>query len=267
MTVLRMFVLSLVLINIILFAARALQPGGSSADEPVQNEVRNTPRPSIELLENLPVNDAAVNHAGVEPEISVEPQEQPSAQAAMESPGCIQLGPFNSEDDLAVFQTEVVNILESIQIRETETTVDKGYWVYLPPYPTRAEALNVVEQISKAGAKDFYVVPRGITVNAVSLGVFRNRSRAERRQQQIRKLGLGLDIAIELQTEIESRYWLQGGPIDALDPALIQLSSSYPHIEQLQIPCAAEVLQPEQLMTGIASQAESESTGEIAPVN
>ena len=120
MTVLRMFVLSLVLINIVLFAARALQPGGSSADEPVQNEVRNTPRPSIELLENLPVNDAAVNHAGVEPEISAEPQEQPSAQAAKESPGCIQLGPFNSEDDLAVFQTEVVNILESVQILRRE---------------------------------------------------------------------------------------------------------------------------------------------------
>ena len=246
MTVLRMFVLSLVLINIVLFAARALQPGGSSADEPVQNEVRNTPRPSIELLEKLPVNDAAVNHAGVEPEISAEPQDQPVAQAAMESPGCIQLGPFNSEDDLAVFQTEVVNILESIQTRETETTVDKGYWVYLPPYPTRAEALQVVEQMSEAGAKDFYVVPRGITVNAVSLGVFRNMSRAERRQKQIRKLDLGLDIAIELQTEIEPRYWLQGGPIDEQDPALIQLSSNYPQLEQLQIPCAAEVLQPEQ---------------------
>ncbi|MFC1796096.1 SPOR domain-containing protein [Pseudomonadota bacterium] len=247
MTVLRMFVLSLVLINIVLFAARALQPGGSSADEPVQNEVRNTPRPSIELLENLPVNNAVV-----EPEISVEPQEQPSAQAAMESPGCIQLGPFNSEDGLAVFQTEVVNLFERVQTLETESTVEKGYWVYLPPYPTRAEALQVVEQMSEAGAKDFYVVPRGITVNAVSLGVFRNMSRAERRQKQIRKLDLGLDIAIELQTDIESRYWLQGGPIDALDPALIQLSSSYPQIEQLQIPCAAEVLQPEQFMTGIA---------------
>ncbi len=265
MTVLRMFVLSLVLINIVLFAARALQPGGSSADEPVQNEVRNTPRPSIELLENLPVNDAAVNHAGVEPEISAEPQDQPVAQAAMESPGCIQLGPFNSEDDLAVFQTEVVNILESIQIRETESTVDKGYWVYLPPYPSRAEALAVVGQMSEAGAKDFYVVPRGITVNAVSLGVFRNMSRAERRQKQIRKLDLGLDVAIELQTEIQSRFWLQGGPIDEQDPALIQLSSSYPHIEQLQIPCAAEVLPSEQLMTGTAAPTESESTQATRP--
>ena len=237
MTVLRMFVLGLLLVNIVLLAARALQPGGFSANEPVENEVKNTPRPSIELLENLPVNDAGLEH-----KLSSESQEQPSAQAAMEPPGCIRLGPFNSEDNLAVFQTEVVNILEIVQTRETESTVDKGYWVFLPPYPSRAEALKVVEQMSRAGAKDFYVVPRGITVNAVSLGVFRSMTRAERRQEQIRQLGLGLDIAIELQTEIESRYWLQGGPIDALDPALIQLSSSYPNIEQLPIPCVAKVL-------------------------
>ena len=262
MTVLRMFVLGLLLVNIVLLAARALQPGGFSANEPVESDVKNTPRPTIELLEILPVNDAVVEH-----KISSEPQEQPSAQAAIKSPGCIRLGPFNSEDNLAVFQTEVVNILEIVQTRETESTVDKGYWVFLPPYPSRAEALKVVEQMSRAGAKDFYVVPRGITTNAVSLGVFRSTARAERRQEQIRQLGLGLDIAIELQTEIESRYWLQGGPIDALDPALIQLSYSYPNIEQLRIPCAAVVFPSEQFMTGITAQAESESTAEITPGN
>ena len=260
MTVLRMFVVSLLLVNIVLFAARALQPGGFSGDEPVEKEVKNTPRPSIELLEKLPVNDAAP-----EPEIVDVSPELPSAQAAVESPDCIQLGPFNSEDDLAVFRTEVVSILKRVQTLKTESIVEKGYWVYLPPYPTRAEALQVVEQMSKAGGKDFYVVPRGTTVNAVSLGVFRSMTRAERRREQIRQLGLGLGVAIELQTETEPRYWLQGGPIDAQDPALIGLSSSYPHIEQLQMPCPAGLLQPEQFMTGVASQAESESTAEITP--
>ena len=57
MTALRMFVLGLVLVNIVLLAARALQPGGISGEEPVEKEVKNTPLPSIELLENLPVAD------------------------------------------------------------------------------------------------------------------------------------------------------------------------------------------------------------------
>jgi hypothetical protein len=257
-----MFVLSLLLVNIVLLAARALQPGGFSGDEPAEKEVKNTPRPSIELLEKLPVNDAVT-----EPETAAESPELPSAQAAVKSPDCIQLGPFDSEDDLAVFQAEVLDILERVQTRETESIVEKGYWVYLPPYPSRAEALQVVEQMSEAGGKDFYVVPRGTTVNAVSLGVFRSMTRAERRREQIRQLGLGLSVAIELQTETEPRYWLQGGPIDAQDPALISLSSGYPQIEQLQMPCPAGLLPSEQFMTGVASQAESESAPDFEPVN
>ena len=262
MTALRMFVLGLVLVNIVLLAARALQPGGFSGEEPVENEVKNTPLPSIELLENLPVTAVEL-----EKKASTESPEQSSAQVVMESLSCIRLGPFTSEDDLVVFQTEVEGLLERVGTRETKSIVDKGYWVFLPPYPTRAEALKVVDQMSKAGAKDFYVVPRGITVNAVSLGVFQSRIRAERRREQIRQLGLGFDVVIELQTEIESSYWLQGGPIDALNPALIQLSFSHPDVEQLQIPCPTEVLQSEQFMTDIATQPASEPVGEIPPGN
>jgi hypothetical protein len=57
----------------------------------------------------------------------------------------------------------------------------------------------------------------------------------------VRGLVPGLDIVVELKTKIQSKYWLEAGPVDALNPALIQLSLSHPKAEQRQIACPSEL--------------------------
>jgi hypothetical protein len=55
-----------------------------------------------------------------------------------------------------------------------------------------------------------------------------------------------LEIVVELQTKIKTQYWLEAGPVDALNPALIQLSISHPGAEQRQITCPVDLTDEDQ---------------------
>ena len=59
------------------------------------------------------------------------------------------------------------------------------YQVMLPPYPNRAKADEAAAILSGKRVKDFFIVRSGEYQNAVSLGVFSTRERAEHRAQQI----------------------------------------------------------------------------------
>lgn len=71
-------------------------------------------------------------------------------------------------------------------IEQGEKQVKKtNYWVMLPPYPTRAKADEAAAILNAKRVKDFFIVRSGEYENAVSLGVFSTRDRAQRRYEQI----------------------------------------------------------------------------------
>jgi hypothetical protein len=69
------------------------------------------------------------------------------------------------------------------------------YWVLLPAAPSRKQALAVVEKLKRAGVKDYYLIPSGENVNALSLGVFSSREAARRRMADV--AGLKLKVRVE----------------------------------------------------------------------
>jgi hypothetical protein len=71
-------------------------------------------------------------------------------------------------------------------IEQGETRVTRtNYRVLLPPYPSLAKAAEAAAILDARQVKDFFIVRSGDNENAVSLGVFSTRERAERRYQQI----------------------------------------------------------------------------------
>lgn len=245
LSVLRMFVLGLLLVNIVLITLRLMQPDDEEVSSAAATSQESEPLAGIELVEDTLPGDASagLEEAG-EPIVAETPEKTVTETVEPEVSSCVRLGPFDSENGMAGLQSELRGLFSRVHTRETKSIADKGYWVYLPPYSTRAEADKAMELLTAAGASDFYVVPRGKSVNAVSLGIFARRERAESRRGQLRQLGLGLDIVVELQTEIQTQYWLEAGPVDALNPALIQLSISHADVQQLQISCPAESIEP-----------------------
>ena len=245
---LRIFVFGLVLANILFIALKFLQPDAEITGEAAEKPVETPKLPRIELVNNT-ITPGSVTHgqAAEEPEPQQAPEQLPEQvpeelAAVVSEPDpamCIRMGPFDTEAELTSLQPELERWFERVQRHETTSLVEKGYWVFLAPFATREEADKEVQRLTAAGVKDYYVIPRGTSANAISLGVYDRQEPAENRQRQLAALGLGLEIGIELQSESQSQYWLDAGPVNDMSPAMDQWSLSHPDTRHGQIPCRA----------------------------
>lgn len=103
---------------------------------------------------------------------------------------CYSLGPFSGAGGAG----EAANTLKSLglvtSIKEETRRELSGYWIYLPPFPSRKDAIQVTTMLKERGVKDFLIVPSGSKKNAISLGFFRNRESAEQHRAHVQALGL-----------------------------------------------------------------------------
>jgi len=134
-----------------------------------------------------------------------------SASAGLE-PGkpavqCAALGPFETQTDLRRGLELLTPQVNRIQFQERSQDTTRGYWVYLPAYSDRDSALKAARQLNSAGVRDYYVVTAGDHENTVSLGLFRDRENALRRQGQISTLGF--PVRLEERTEVERKFWIE----------------------------------------------------------
>lgn len=91
--------------------------------------------------------------------------------------------------------------------KTAKQNVFAGYWVHLPAYPNQAAAAQVVTALQDKNIKDLFVETRAPNQNAISLGLFRQRTGAEQRLKQIQALGFPAKI-INREPE-QTVYWLE----------------------------------------------------------
>lgn len=136
--------------------------------------------------------------------------------AAVDPPVCAEYGPF----EVRSAATAVANALEQRQFAATiasrATPIIESYWVYFPPFPSRAAAAEMASRLKRRGVKDYYIVPDGAMRNAVSVGVYHDRPHAVRRRQQVLKLGFKPRLGT--RGHDEPRFWVtaQGDAARAL---------------------------------------------------
>jgi hypothetical protein len=109
--------------------------------------------------------------------------------------------------DKLLAELKVLGVTRLLQ--GSEQGQKSNYWVMLPPYSNRDKATEAAEILKDKKVKDFFIVRSGDYENAVSLGVFSTRERAQRRYDQIAALNARLRRprieSIELPAK---RYWL-----------------------------------------------------------
>lgn len=137
---------------------------------------------------------------------------------------CGTLGPFANEADLRVAMDLLTPQTARIQFQESSTVTTRGYWVYLPALNSRDAALKSARQLNAAGVRDYYVVTAGDHENTVSLGLFRDRDNAARRQAQI--AALGFPARLEERTEVERAWWIEFQRDSAEPPDYSQLQGA-----------------------------------------
>jgi hypothetical protein len=132
------------------------------------------------------------------------PPAQPITQSA---PRCASVGPFVSperaEQAMAVLRER--GYVPRQQAAPGETW--DGYWVYVGNLNTAAEEARVVLTLSQAGLTDARVMPESEAGRRISVGLFSERQRAERRARALRRLGLEPQIG---ERRVPGTvYWLE----------------------------------------------------------
>lgn len=152
---------------------------------------------------------------------------------------CFTLGPFLEPERAATLAEQIRERGLPASERPLEQREVSSYWVYLAPQPSRAEALSVARQLAQRGVKDYYVVTSGESRNAVSLGLFSEQARAERRARDIRKLGFSPELEVRYRTK--TLIWVDYDEIrgEPLPPELWADDSG--SVQQLARSCAVAV--------------------------
>lgn len=127
----------------------------------------------------------------------------PSAGSSALS-GCPAVGPWGSADDAG----RVADSLGAAGIKAGVRTVElkgaKVYWVYLPPFAERAQAMRKLRELQAKGI-DSFVVSGGGDANAISLGSFTARDSALGIQSRLRGAGYAVDIR-EQQRDVQQTW-------------------------------------------------------------
>ncbi|MBX3726857.1 MAG: SPOR domain-containing protein [Xanthomonadales bacterium] len=180
-----------------------------------------TADPGVAVLTLLGESLASLGDASAELADAPEPMPEPlpvqaGSAASSGASLCIEIGPFQTQSALRQAETALVALGQPLASRETVERSFRGYWVYLPAFASRDRALVTARELAAAGVRDYYVVTAGDRENTISLGLFRDRANAERRQGEMRSRG----YPAELSERVEEQrvFWLA---IRQPDPAPI----------------------------------------------
>ncbi|MDY6978794.1 MAG: SPOR domain-containing protein [Pseudomonadota bacterium] len=121
--------------------------------------------------------------------------------------------------------------------RKSQEAGRKGYWVILPPRPSRSEARAAVEQLKAKNIEDYFLIATGDKANGVSLGVFSSFEAAHRRINQLAELGFDA-IWEDVKLPVEE-YWFDwrrdSGDLSA--EQLARLRQDYPDLKKVERAC------------------------------
>lgn len=148
-----------------------------------------------ELSDGKPANRDSVGS------VSVVSPSVPVRLAADEGGGCWLYGPFSG-----LAEAKKIKPAGSLlSIREEESEVSADYWVHLGPFAS-FELADARFRELRSKRVDSFVVRNGELKNAVSLGVFKQRDRAELQVVRLRKAGYPVEV--RRVAKAAQRYWL-----------------------------------------------------------
>lgn len=192
----RALVLTLLLLNAVYFAWRQYHP---AAVQPTPAE----PTSSVTRLELLSERSPAES---IPPMPSLAQGGGAATRSQPPERRCYTLGPVADAERAEAMRESIAAQGFGAIRRVLEQQEVAGYWVHLAPSPSRKQALAAARDLAEKGLKDYYVVGEGEHANAVSLGLFSEKFRAERRMEYVRSLGYTPELTPRYRTR--QVFWL-----------------------------------------------------------
>lgn len=111
-----------------------------------------------------------------------------------DNPVCFSVGPFTDPSGMKDVAAWIDDRGGSATEQRDQRREVRSHWVHFPPFPTRAEALARVKKMESDGIKDLIMIYRGDMERAVSAGVFRWPSAANRRAAFLESKGYAANV-------------------------------------------------------------------------
>jgi hypothetical protein len=166
------------------------------------NEVTKLPR--LKLAEEVPPEQR--NQAST------------AEKTALAAPStCLSVGPFADSDNSARMAALLKGKGFEPKERAEEAQSSEGYWVYLGGLKSEADFDKALVTLEHGGIKDALPMPETPEAGRrLSLGMFSERSRAEKRAQAVREQ-TGLNAEIAERKLAATSYWIDISPSTAAD--------------------------------------------------
>ncbi len=119
---------------------------------------------------------------------------KPSDLAAVIGRSCVTLGPFRASADADAAFNEYEAEGMRVSTRTSEGQVFVGHWVQIRNISDRAAGNEILAKLRDGGLGDAYLVPTEEDGLKISLGLFGEKSRAERIELQAKSMDLPADI-------------------------------------------------------------------------
>ncbi|MCZ6886863.1 MAG: SPOR domain-containing protein [Gammaproteobacteria bacterium] len=235
-TLLKNTLLVLLLANLICFAWWAF--GHAPTPEPPLAELRVK---NIRLLAEMPAPkpreqgtqpgsplqtpDSAVDIADITLDIVQSPPEVEETSQA-----CLAAGPFDDFAAVDAIKTRIVSNGGRAKVLSEQIVGSPDYLVYIGPTGSRGTARRMLQEL-KGQALDCHIITDGVLANALSLGVFTDRRRAEAQRQRVAELGY--EVNLRSLSRTHTVYRLLAHSTDSAESELLQgLEGAAP------VPCA-----------------------------
>jgi hypothetical protein len=168
------------------------------------------------LIDTPPRGSAAHSNSGL-PQLALATEARAKAQNSMMGSRsaapvarCVSVGPFNSPERVAGASVLLRERGLEPQQREEQGEIGDGYWVYVGGLRSAADERRVLRILDQAALYDARVMPESDAGRRISVGLFSERIRAERRARVLRRLGLEPEIG---ERRVSGTvYWLDINP-------------------------------------------------------
>jgi hypothetical protein len=178
-----------------------------------------------EMIEANPEEERSVGHIRDVQPPAVEPlgaNPSPTQTAQLDALACMSVGPFPDLPQASQAQAALRAAGFQPRQRMEQGEIWAGYWVSIQGFATREAAETALKTLSANGIDDVYVMPGSDPPNVLSLGVFSDYQRAQRRLDEVRAIGLA--PRIDDRKRAGSVFWID---VDLQEPGQVLDSSIF----------------------------------------
>jgi SPOR domain len=201
------------------------------------------PAPANDIYARLPRLRLISEQPGDDSRPSSGSARKTALQAPVQASRCLSIGPFDDQASA----TRGASLLRDKGLaprqRAGQGEISKGFWVYIGGLKSDREVAQVLQTLEQSHVADAHVMPDTGDVHLVSVGLFSERDRADRRAEALRKLGLEPEVA---ERKLPATlFWMDVDlPPGASSPTGAEIAGEGTGADVRVMPCPTEATQP-----------------------